>query len=45
MKTDDKLYIAPDITVTDIRPEGIICQSGDLSAPDFGDGGEIFLTI
>ena len=33
-------YVAPEIEVTEIVSEGVLCTSGTPAAPGFGDDGE-----
>lgn len=39
---EKELYYSPETAVIDLKTEGVICASGDLTAPDFENGGQIF---
>ena len=39
---EKELYYSPETVVIDLKMEGVICASGDLTAPDFENGGQIF---
>lgn len=39
---EKELYYSPETVVIDLKTEGVICASGDLTAPDFENGGQIF---
>lgn len=38
MNLEGLSYVAPSVTVLDVQSEGVLCQSGNFEAPDWGEG-------
>ena len=37
--TEKELYTSPEVKVFNVRIEGVICQSGDMTIPDWQNDG------